>query len=461
MRTGRRHVTAAALVAAIALLGAACGGGGGGGGGNVSAACPAGGGTSPKAVSGHEPVTLCIWVPFANPELGEFKSVITSFQQKYPWISVVTVGNKNDTDVLNAIHAGTAPDVAVEGIPDNAPKYCSTDAYVDLKSNLQADNIDVQKIVPAGALAYTSYQGDQCMLPMLTDGYGLYYNTDMFQAAGISSPPKTYSEFFDDMKKLTQLNSDGSIKVAGFLPLQTGAYELANFVNGVYSNAQWYGPDGKSTLATDPEFQKLLEFTKSMTDYFGYDKLRRWFAQNGGENTEFAPANLFEHQKLAMVFDGEWRVGFIKNDKSDVPYATAPFPVADDHPELYGTGQIGGSTIGIPRDPAHPDEDWLLVKYLSLDTDAEKALAEQLHNIPTVVGALNDSALTSDPHFATFLKIFANKYSRYKQINTLGFADSDLYGQFVDKYLAGNVPDLHAGLEALAKEIDDQLQLGS
>jgi multiple sugar transport system substrate-binding protein len=295
---------------------------------------------------------------------------------------------------------------------------------------------------------------------MLTDAYGLYYNTDMFKAAGITSPPKTYSELFADVKKLTQFNSDGSIKVAGFLPLATGDYELANFVNGVYSDAQWYGPDGKSTLATDPRFAQLLTFTKSMTDWLGYAKLRRFFAANGGEDTEFSPSNLFENGKLAMNFDGEWRVGFIKNDKSNVPYATAPFPVADDQPQLYGTGQIGGSTIGIPRNPAHPDEDWLLVKYLALDTNAEKMLAEQLHNIPTVRGALNDSVLTGDPHFKTFLQIFANPNSRYKQINTLGFTDSTLYGAFVDKYLAGTA-ELQSGLEGVAKQIDDQLQLGA
>ncbi len=458
MRMGGSRAVVAALVS-LALLGAACGGGGGGGGG-TSSACPAGGGGSPAAVAGHQPVTLCIWVPFANPEFSEFKTVISAFHQKYPWITVVSVPNKNDTDVLNAIHAGAAPDVAVEGIPDNAPKYCSSDAYVDLNPDLKKDNIDVTKIVPAGALAYTSYQGNQCMLPMLTDAYGLYYNTDMFKAAGITSPPKTYSDLFTDVKKLTQLNPDGSIKVAGFLPLATGDYELANFVNGVYSDAKWYGPDGKSTLATDPRFAQLLAFTKSMTDWLDYAKLRRFFAQNGGEDTEFSPSNLFENGKLAMDFDGEWRVGFIKNDKSTVPYATAPFPVADDHPELYGTGQIGGSTIGIPRNPAHPAEDWLLVKYLALDTTAEKMLAEQLHNIPTVVGALNDSALTSDPHFKTFLDIFANPHSRYKQINTLGFTDSTLYGAFVDKYLAGTA-QLQSGLEGVAKQIDDQLQLGS
>ena len=88
----------------------------------------------------------------------------------------------------------------------------------------------------------------------------------LFQKAGIAGPPKTYSEFFEDVKKLTQFNPDGSIKVAGFLPLQSGDYELANFENGVYSNAQWYSADGKSQLGTDPRFAQVLQFVKSMAD---------------------------------------------------------------------------------------------------------------------------------------------------------------------------------------------------
>ena len=197
-----------------------------------------------------------------------------------------------------------------------------------------------------------------------------------------------------------------------------------------------------------------------MVDHFGLDKLNRFFAGNGGENTEFSPSNLFENNKLAMAFDGEWRVAFIKHDKSKVPYATAPAPVADDHPELYGVGQTGGSTLGIPRGTGHAAEAWLLVKFLALDTHAVEKFAEQIGNIPTVFGALKDPVLTGDPHFDTFMKIFANPNSRYKQITKLGFGDVSLYDGFVDKYLAGKVP-LKSGLQQLATQIDNQLQLGA
>jgi multiple sugar transport system substrate-binding protein len=447
----RRHQFIAVIATLVVLAGACTAGGGGS---NTPSSIP----TGPSA--SHSPVTITLWTFFSDPEFTEFKSVVDGFEKQYPWITVKSVPSKDQTAVLQSINSGTPPDVAQECCPDDSAKYCSTGAWQDLNAYIKADNLDITSIVPGGALAYTGYQGKQCSLPTLTDAYGLYYNTKMFQDAGITSPPKTYAELFADAKKLTTFNPDGSIKVAGFLPLATGTYELANFVNGVYSDAQWYDSSGKSSLATDTRFASMLSFLKSMTDWFGYDKLQRWFAEQGGEDTEFNPQNVFEQSKLAMNFDGEWRVGFIENDKSKVPYATAPFPVADDSPQLYGTGQIGGTIIGIPRGSAHPNEAWLLVKYLSLDTEAEVQFAQALHNVPTTFEAAKDPTLNADPHFKTFLDIFANPNARYKQITPLGLTDVTLYDAFVDKYLAGKVSDLQAGLAGVAAQIDKQNQLG-
>ena len=431
-----------------------------------ASACTAGCSSSSPSITStvnpsgsHAPVTLTMWTGLNKPEFNYLGSVVSDFEKKYPWITVKMVPGKQDTDVLTAIRAGTAPDVMMLTVPDDAIEFCSTGGYIDLTPYLNADHIDLSKLVPQGALAYTAsaYKGSQCMLPLLNDAYGLYYNTAMFRKAGIASPPKTYSELFADAKKLTQFNSDGSIKVAGFLPLQTGDYELANYVNGIYSGANWYDKSGKSLLAKDPRFAQQLQFLKSMLDWFGFDKLSRFFGSNGGENTEFSPSNLFENGKLAMAFDGEWRVAFIEHDKSKVPYATAPAPVADDQSQLYGAAQTGGSTVGIPRGTEHPAEAWLLAKYLTLDTHAVEKFAEKIRNIPTLFSALKDPALKKPPQFDTFMKMSANPNSRYKQITKLGFGDTSLYDGFVDRYLAGKVP-LQSGLQGLATQIDNQLQ---
>jgi multiple sugar transport system substrate-binding protein len=427
----------------------------------IATACTAGGGSSnsPPAKSSHKPVTLTVWSFFTGRELKQLDSVLGGLKKTAPWITVNSVGGKEPSDILRAINSGTAPDVAIEPGPDDSAKYCSTGAWIDLSPYIKQDHIDLASVSPPGALRYTSYKGNQCSLPMLSDAYGLYYNTDMFKAAGIKSPPKTFSELVADAKKLTKKNPDGSFKVVGFDPLQ-GFYESYAIDQGIYSGASWYSSSGKSALASDPRWAQLLQWQKSFVDWYGYNSLTKWFQSVGGANSEFSASNAFETGKVAMEMDGEWREAFIASDHAKIHYATAPFPVADNMAGFYGAGQIGGTIIGVPKGSSDAADAWQVVKYLALGTEAEERLAETLKNVPTTFPALKDPVLSSDPHFATFLKIFANPHSGYKQITPLGTADADLFSAFVDKYLAGNVPDLRAGLQNVASQIDRQSQLG-
>jgi multiple sugar transport system substrate-binding protein len=161
-----------------------------------------------------------------------------------------------------------------------------------------------------------------------------------------------------------------------------------------------------------------------------------------------------------MNTDGEWRVAFIDADKANINYGTAPFPTADDETQLYGSGQIGGNTVGIPKGAKHPAEAWLLLKYLATDTDALVSLANLLKNVPTTYDALKNPTLTNDPHFKTFLDIFANPNSAYKPLTVVGDADQSLFANFIGRWQAGKVSDLESGLQQVAKQIDEQASLG-
>src|SRR5215472_2231082 len=434
-------------IAALTMVATACGGGGG-------ATSP-----SPAPKSSHAPVALTVWSFFTGRELTQFTRVMDGVHQSAPWITITSVGGKDPTDILRAINSGTAPDVAIEPGPDDSAKYCSTGAWINLNPFVRADHLDLPSLSPPSALRYTGYKGDQCSLPMLSDAYGLYYNTDMFKAAGITAPPKTFSELEADAKILTKKNPDGSFKVVGFDPLQ-GFYESYALDYGVYSGAPWYDSSGKSALASDPRWAQLLQWQKSFVDWYGYNNLTRWFQNVGGGNSEFSASNAFETGKLAMQLDGEWRVAFIASDHSKIHYATAPFPVADNMAADYGAGQIGGTIVGIPKGTAHQADAWQVVKYLALGTQPLEQLANLLKNVPTTFASLKDPTLSSNPEFATFLKIFANPHSGYKQITPLGTADSDLFSAFVDKYLAGSISDLRGGLQSVANQIDRQSQLG-
>ena len=430
----------------------------------IIAACTAGGGaggSSPPAKSSHKPVTLTVWSFFTGRELKQFDGVLAGLKKTAPWITVDSVGGKQPTDILRAINSGTAPDVAIEPGPDDSAKYCSTGAWINLGPYITQDHVNLSSLSPPAALRYTSYKGDQCSLPMLSDAYGLYYNTSMFKAAGITSPPRTFSELEADAKKLTKKNPDGSLKVVGFDPLQA-FYESYAIDYGIYSGASWYSSSGKSALASDTRWAQLLQWQKSFADWYGYNALTKWFQTVGGANSEFSASNAFETGKVAMELDGEWRVAFIASDHAKIhsDYATAPFPVADNVASDYGAGQIGGTIIGIPKGAADSADAWAVVKYLALGTQAEERLGELLKNVPTTFPALKDPVLAGDPNFKTFLNIFANPHSGYKQITPLGTADGDLFSAFIDKYLAGSVPNLRAGLQSVASQIDRQVQLG-
>ena len=463
------------LLSVVALAASACSSGTSTGGGGLSpsaqqsltpAACTTKGitaGSASAGPSGEQPVTIQLWSFYSGGEFKKYCEVLQDFHQQYPWISIQHTGGKSEQDIFRAVNSDTAPDMMIDPGPDNVAKFCSANTYRDLSTYLQQDNTDVSTIIPDAALRYTGYNGDQCALPVLSDAYGLYYNKDMFQRAGISSPPKTLSELEADAKKLTVLNPDGTIKIAGYVPLQS-FYESYALYMGPYSGSTWYDADGNSAFASDPSWGKLLQWEQQfITDVYGsdgYHKLQEFFSKLGGADSEWSAAHGFETEQIAMTMDGEWRNAFIADDGSDVNYGTAPFPVVDDKPDLYGAGLIGGDVIGIPSNAKNADAAWLLAKYLALDTQAEVKLATILKNVPTTFEALKDPTLNSDAHFKPFLEIFGNANSSFKPLTPIGSTDSDLWSSFVDKWEAGGVPDLQSGLQDLANQIDQQQQLG-
>lgn len=446
------------VIGAFALLVSACTASGGGDG---SSGAPSAIDTASGA--SHAPVTLNVWSFYTGHEFDQYAEVLKDFTNQYPWITVDHTPGKSDQDILRAINSDQSPDIGISAGPDNVAKFCDSDSYQDLNPFLKQDGMVASEIIPEQALRYTSYQGDQCTLPVLSDAYGLYYNTDMFRSANITKPPTTLSELEADAKKLTTFKSDGSIDVAGFMPL-SGFYENAALYNGVYSNGKWYDADGKSAFASDPTWASLLDWQKQfITDVYGQDgfqKLTDFFAELGGPNSEWSSANGFESGRIAMLMDGEWRTAFIKSDGVKVNYATAPFPAMDDQPQQFGAGQIGGDVFGMPSGAAHPAEAWLLIKYLATDTAANTKLAEVLGNVPTTFDALKDPVLNKDPHFRTFMKIFADPKSAFKPLTVIGQGDSDLWGTFLENWESGKVTDLQQGLQSVSQNIDQQFQLG-
>ena len=418
------------------------------------AVCAAAAATTAFGAAGAaQPVTLHVWLPFTARELGVMKHVVAEYDAKHTDVKVDVSGNIDTTKIVAAIRSGDAPDIAMDFESANVGTYCSSGAFVDLAPYLKRDHVDV-RIFPAAARYYTQYQGKRCALPLLADVAGLYYNKTLFRKAGITHPPRTVSELTADARKLTQRKKDGSLEVVGFDPF-IGFYTVSVDRMGAMFGGKWRDAKGRSTLAKDPAWARMLRWQKRLIDVYGYDRLVRFQA---GLGDEFSASNAFEQGKLAMNLDGEWRVAFIKAEHPELQYGTAPLPVDDRHPELYGSSVLNGSVAGIPRNAPHKDQAWELLRYLTTSSHALAQMANGLGNVPTTTASLHSPELRLDPRFDVFLKIYANPRSSTVPITAVGVAYQNLFTSFISKWQAGHVKDLQAGLRDVDHQIDAQLQ---
>jgi len=393
------------------------------------------------------PTKLTVWVGWSARELSVFKKVAAEYDQAHPNVTVDVLGSINDDKIVAAIRAGNAPDVASSFNSYDVGIYCGTGGWIDLSSKLKSAGIPLSSF-PAATNYYTQFGGKKCALPLLADDYGLYYNKDLFKAAGISGPPKTIAQLTTYAKKLTKFNSDGSIKVLGFDPF-IGFYENTPERGGTAWGANWLDSSNHSILAKQPGWSNWMKWLKSYVNWVGYNKLVKFQA---GLGDEFSASNAFEVGKLAMNYDGEWRVAFIQAEHPKLNYGTAPMPVAN--PKLYGSGYINGTIIGIPKNGKHEAEAWDLVKYLTTNTHALAELSNGLRNVPSTSASLTSKELTPDAHFATFLRIFGNKYSSTSPITAAGVSYTNAVQNFATKWQAGKVSNLGSGLAKLDSQLD-------
>lgn len=398
----------------------------------------------------NAPVTITFWHGWSLPnDVKALQKSIDQFEKLHPNITVKATPNVSDDKILQGLRSANGPDVASSFVTDAVGGLCHG-ALIDLNPLLKKDGIDKEKTFIPSRIGYTQFDGKQCALPLLGDAFGLYYNTDMFAAAGITAPPKTWTEFTADAVKLTTMKG-GTYDQLGFMASVDG-YESDT---GTWLH-QW-GPtyftdQGKSNLANDPKVSEFFEYNKSLIKALGgYAALQKYRSTFGDE---WSAENPFEVGKVAMAFDGEWRIPIIKSDGAKVNYAVAPLPVPDDQLASYGKGFLTGTIIGIAARSRSQQASWEFVKYLTTNEQALVSFGNQISNLPSTLSALKSPDLPQDPAFKTFLDISANPQSVGAPATANGNAYLTVLHRFAAKWESGEAKDLHQGLADADKQID-------
>ncbi|MFD8633902.1 ABC transporter substrate-binding protein [Streptomyces sp. NPDC059533] len=438
-RTGR-PITATVLLAAISLLAGACTGQGG-----TTAS------DDPKAQ-----VTLNFWHGWSAP--GEVKAIeenIARFTKAHPNIKVEVTGNMTDDKINQALRAGgdKAPDVVSSFTTDSVGKFCNSRAFADLNPFLAKSGIDKTKVFPKTLLEYTQFNGNQCTLPLLNDAYGLVYNKTAFADAGITEPPKTWSQFTEVALKLTKPKGDSYERV-GLMPTFHG-YETTPMRLAAQWSPTYFGADGKSNLAEDPAFAQMLTAQKDLVAKLGgYEKLER-FRNTFGD--EWSAEHPFHTGQVAMQVDGEWRASMAQEAGVKFEVGTAPLPVPDDRLDDYGKGYLSGTIMGIAGGSKKQNAAWELVKYMTTDTEAVVAFANAIHNVPSTLAALESPALQVTPEFKTFIDIARHPKSNTTPAQADGGTYQLTFQDFAYAVEKGDVADVPAGLAKTDQQIDTDI----
>ena len=410
-------------------------------------------GSAGSVGSKSNPVTITFWHGWSQPhELRAINANIAGFEKLYPNIHVRTVPAITADTLAQGMRAtgAAAPDVVSDFAPTDVGKYCSTGAFIDLGPLLGQSGIDPVKTFPDAMLGYTQYQGKQCALPLLGDDYGLYYNKDMFQAAGISGPPKTFSELAADAVRLTK--GDGSQQI-GYVPV-FDYYEQNTGNLAAQYGARYFNAEGRANLAADPSFTDLFNFNKDLAAKLGgtahLETLRT------GYGDEFS-ANAFDEGKVAMQMDGEWRIANLNLDKVPFQWGTAPFPVPDDLASTYGRSLLTGTVIAINRNSSKQAAAWDLTRYLTTNTNALVTFANAIDNVPSTFAALKSPDLKLPAAFQTFLDVANNPYSDTQPATADGDGYLTTLQQLGIAFQSGGVTDLAAGFKAADATINAAL----
>ncbi|MEU4090413.1 ABC transporter substrate-binding protein [Streptomyces aureus] len=439
-RMSRKTAVALAASASIALLATACTG-------------QSGSGADDDA---SKEQTINFWHAWSAPnEVKAVKSLVAGFEKAHPNIHVNIVGNMTDDKINQALRAGgdKAPDVVSSFTTNNVGKFCSSGAFVDLNPFFKKAHIDPETTFPKAMNEYTQFDGNRCTVPLLGDAYGLYYNKTAFEKAGISSPPKTWSEFEKDAKKLTVTKGD-SYSQLGFMPNYHGWESTTEHYFGQFSPT-YFDSSGKSNIAKDPAFTAGFTLQKKLVDELGgFKKLETYRSKLGDE---WGPKHPFHTGQVAMQLDGEWRLGMAEEAKPGFEIGVAPLPVPDDQADQYGKGYITGTIAGIASTSHHQNAAWELVKYMTTDTDAVVGFANDIHNVPSTLAALKSPKLKYDPRFKTFLDIASNPNSTTTPASINGGTYLVTLQQFGYDYESGKATDLKAGLAATAHQIDTDI----
>ena len=317
-----------------------------------------------------------------------------AFNESHPCIHVRAQHIPNGSyaeKITTMLAAGEPPDVAYLG-ENQAFPWAQEGKILDLTKYFAAEPAD------QSLLASTYYHfddGKKLMGTGLATGIILlYYNKDIFEAAGVDAPPSkaedawTWDEFVQVAKKLTKDRNGNDATSPDFDPGNIDTYGIAfpqwwgGYLPFILSNGgKIVNDEGTEMMLNQPE---AVEALQKMQDLIYVDHVAPTPAQS---QTLPSADVMMQSRKVAMSIDGMWKVVDFSNLGLNWGMAVLP-KLKEPQTFVLSTPKVIFSST------KHPDEAFEFYKYIS--DPAQVALFKEGLWSPLEKRYFTDPAKTAD-----------------------------------------------------------------
>ena len=399
----------------------------------------------PLAASAEQ---LTVWSGY--PEMVPFyKHVAESMKADYPDLAVDVQAiplRDHEKRVALGLTSGSSGDV-IELAVSTATRYMQNDllekapadtiAYVDDTANFNTFFAD------AGKLDGTLYG-----VPLFRGQGALFYNTDMFKAAGLSEPPKTMDEYTDYAAKLAQRDGNGNLTVSGWsLRLSGGGQGIAE---KFWINMFQFGGNLLEEVADG-------KWKAAFANEAGHKTLAQYLDVVHGDKADSvafpADADAFERGQTAMFIRESWVISDIATKAPDLNYATTTLPMGS---------IVAPVDMFVPAGSPKAELAWAFAK-AATSPENQLWLIENVGWLPNRSGLDYSALLAKTPQFGAFVN-YPDDY-KFFTLPTIGPADelltriaAQLVNAFGDASLQSNDAAIDATLQKTADEANGILK---
>lgn len=408
---------------------------------------------SSGGAASEEPVTITILCAYASedPHGQYIYQYAEEFMKKHPNITVeVTAISSNEIYTKLAAMA-TSPDdlpTLFYTSVDQAPSLFELGLMEDLKNHLDdaALNSFANGIVEASTL-----DGQMAFYPINVQPSAVIYRKDRFDEAGLSVP-KTWAEFLDCAKKLTEdSDGDGAVDRWGFSMVgSNNSSGQSRFMSYLWSNGfnLVENKDGKWTtdIGSD-EFVKAFTFWTNMNNVEGV-------VPTGITEVDYATAaNYFAMEYTSMILSGSNALGVAYANNEALKGKLGSFPIPGDYPGTMLNAE--GYALCSKADDAQKAAAVEFLKFFT-SNDPELKFWQSSGKIPSTIEGQKVDYITGED-YAGYLGTVAagcREVLNFPGMSGLKTLLGDAYSAVFsgDKTNEEAVKDLVKGMETLLEE---------